>query len=102
MVVRRVGRMAGGDPWRRGHGSPSRLIAMCFVGRRMGFRRVGWLCALERRAHGAWSGCDLSEACRAGQLGREDLGIRFSAGQTEETEVGRQVSDNGPAGWLQR
>jgi hypothetical protein len=102
MVVRRVGRMAGGDPWRRGHDSPSRLIAMCFVGRTMGFRRVGWLCALERRAHGVWSGCNLSEACRAGHLGREDLGIRFWAGETEETEVGRQVGDNGTAGWLQR
>ena len=52
--VRRVGRMAGGDPWRRGHDSPSRLIAMCFVGRMMGFRGVDWLCALERRAHGVW------------------------------------------------
>jgi hypothetical protein len=26
MVVRRVGRMAGGDPWLRGHDSPSRLL----------------------------------------------------------------------------
>jgi hypothetical protein len=62
------------------HDSPFRLIER-FVGR---VRRVDWLCASERRAHGV----SMTLRPQRGRPPGEGPRIRFSE---EELEVGQQV-----------